>query len=62
MPIRSVSERAGMKKAGYVYVKVRRELASRLDEIAPRLGYRDRDDVVEDAVRRFMDAVVPNRE
>ena len=51
-----------MKKFGYVNVKIRRELASRLDEIAPRLGYEDRDEVVEDAVRRFMDAVEPRRE
>ena len=62
MPIRPMTGRAGMKKAGYVYVKIRRELASRVDEIAPRLGYKDRDDVVEDAVRRFMDAVEPYRE
>ena len=62
VPIRSLSERAGMKKFGYVNVKVRRELASRLDDIAPRLGYEDRDELVEDAVRRFMDAVEPRRE
>ena len=51
-----------MKKAGYVNVKIRRELASMLDEIVPRLGYEDRDEVVEDAVRRFMNAVDPRRE
>ncbi|MDG7016118.1 MAG: ribbon-helix-helix protein, CopG family, partial [Nitrososphaerota archaeon] len=60
--IHSLSGMASMKKVGYVNVKIRRELASRLDEIAPRLGYEDRNEVVEDAVRRFMDAVEPRRE
>ncbi|MDG6951584.1 MAG: CopG family transcriptional regulator [Nitrososphaerota archaeon] len=49
-------------KSGYVNVKVRRELASRLDDIASRLGYRNREEVVDDAVRRFMDALGPGRE
>ena len=51
-----------MKEAGYVNVKIRRELASRLDDIASRLGYRSRDEVVDDAVRRFMDTLGPRRE
>ena len=50
-----------MKKVGYVNVKIRRELASTLDEIAPRLGYEDRDEVVDDAVRRFMEGLSLSR-
>ncbi|MDG6917034.1 MAG: CopG family transcriptional regulator [Nitrososphaerota archaeon] len=49
-------------KSGYVNVKVRRELATRLDDIASKLGYRNREEVVDDAVRRFMDALGPGRE
>ena len=48
-----------MKSDRYVNVRIHRELASRLDEVMVRLGYRSRDEVVEDAVHRFVDALVP---
>ena len=48
-----------MKGARYARVKIRWELAAKLDEVAERLCYRSRDEVVEDAIRRFIDALVP---
>ncbi|MDG6985154.1 MAG: hypothetical protein JRM73_00205 [Nitrososphaerota archaeon] len=44
-------------KRGYVKVKISRELAAKLDEVALRLGYRDRDEVVGDAVGRFVESL-----
>ncbi len=38
-------------------VKIRRDLLPRLDEIAQRLGYKSRDEAVNDAVRRFIELI-----
>ena len=41
--------------SGYVTVKIPAELAARLDELASDLGYHSRAEIVNDAVRRFID-------
>lgn len=39
----------------YVTVKIPSELASKLDGLAETLGYHSRAEIVNDAVRRFID-------
>ncbi len=40
----------------YVTVKIPSELAAQLDEISRGLGYRSRAEIVNDALRRFIDS------
>jgi metal-responsive CopG/Arc/MetJ family transcriptional regulator len=42
-------------RAKYVTVKIPRELATKLDLMISELGYSSRADVVNDAIRRFID-------
>ena len=42
-------------RARYATVKIPEELASKLDEYATDLGYRSRAEIVNDAIRRFID-------
>ena len=42
-------------RANYVTVKIPRELAAKLDLMVSELGYRSRADIVNDAIRRFID-------
>ncbi|MDG6988827.1 MAG: hypothetical protein JRN21_05810 [Nitrososphaerota archaeon] len=46
-----------MKADQFVKVKIRHTYVSTLDEIAGRLGYAGRDEVVDDAVRRFVESL-----
>ncbi|MDG6937969.1 MAG: ribbon-helix-helix protein, CopG family [Nitrososphaerota archaeon] len=46
-----------MKRSEYTNVKIRRDLAGKLDEVVRKLGYSSRDEVAEDAIRRFVDAL-----
>lgn len=46
-----------VKHPRYVNVKIRCELAAKLDEVARRLGYAGRDEVVDDAVGRFVESL-----
>ena len=46
-----------MRHARYVRVRLSRELAANLDQVMLRLGYRSRDEVVDDAVRRFVESL-----
>ena len=39
----------------YATVKIPVELSSRLDEYVTKLGYRSRAEIVNDAIRRFID-------
>ena len=39
----------------YATVKIPVELSSRLDEYVAKLGYRSRAEIVNDAIRRFID-------
>ncbi len=41
--------------SGYVTVKIPAELAAKLDELEKELGYHSRAEIVNDAVRRFID-------
>jgi len=42
-------------RAKYATVKIPQELASRLDEFVSNMGYRSRAEIVNDAIRRFID-------
>jgi len=42
-------------RAKYATVKIPQELATRLDEFVADLGYRSRAEIVNDAIRRFID-------
>ena len=42
-------------RAKYVTVKIPRELASKLDNYVEDLGYRSRAEIVNDAIRRYID-------
>jgi metal-responsive CopG/Arc/MetJ family transcriptional regulator len=42
-------------RAKYATVKIPQELASRLDEFVSDMGYRSRAEIVNDAIRRFID-------
>lgn len=42
-------------RAKYTTVKIPSELAARLDAYASDLGYRSRAEIVNDAIRRFID-------
>jgi len=42
-------------RAKYATVKIPQELASRLDEFVSDMGYRIRAEIVNDAIRRFID-------
>jgi len=42
-------------RAKYATVKIPQELASRLDEFVDDMGYRSRAEIVNDAIRRFID-------
>jgi metal-responsive CopG/Arc/MetJ family transcriptional regulator len=46
-----------LKEDHFVTVRIRHTYVSTLDEIARRLGYAGRDEVVEDAVRRFVESL-----
>ena len=46
-----------MKKKRYAIVRIAPNLLPRLDEIARKLGYKRRDEVVNDAVRRFIELI-----
>ena len=45
-----------------ITVKISAKFSKRLDEIAWKLGYASRDEVVEDAVRRFLEGFEPSKE
>ncbi len=45
-----------MGREKYVTVKIPSELADILDQIAGEMGYRSRAEIVDDAIRRFIDA------
>ncbi len=45
-----------MARKRYATVKIPFELASQLDELVKSLGYRSRAEIVNDAIRRFMEA------
>jgi len=47
-------KRMGMR-AKYATVKIPVELAGILDEISSKFGYRSRAEIVNDAIRRFID-------
>jgi Arc/MetJ-type ribon-helix-helix transcriptional regulator len=42
-------------RANYTTVKIPQELAAELDEFVPNMGYRSRAEIVNDAIRRFID-------
>jgi len=42
-------------RANYATVKIPQELAAKLDEFVADLGYRSRAEIVNDAIRRFID-------
>jgi len=42
-------------RAKYATVKIPQELAAKLDEFVADLGYRSRAEIVNDAIRRFID-------
>jgi len=42
-------------RASYATVKIPQELAKTLDEFARDMGYRSRAEIVNDAIRRFID-------
>jgi len=42
-------------RANYATVKIPQELAKTLDEFARDMGYRSRAEIVNDAIRRFID-------
>ena len=42
-------------RAKYATVKIPQELATKLDEFASEMGYRSRAEIVNDAIRRFID-------
>jgi len=42
-------------RSNYATVKIPSELASKLDELAANTGYRSRAEIVNDAIRRFID-------
>jgi len=42
-------------RAKYATVKIPQELASKLDEFVVDMGYRSRAEIVNDAIRRFID-------
>jgi metal-responsive CopG/Arc/MetJ family transcriptional regulator len=42
-------------RANYATVKIPQELAAKLDEFGADLGYRSRAEIVNDAIRRFID-------
>jgi metal-responsive CopG/Arc/MetJ family transcriptional regulator len=42
-------------RSKYATVKIPQELASRLDEFVSNMGYRSRAEIVNDAIRRFID-------
>jgi len=42
-------------RAKYATVKIPQELATKLDEFVADLGYRSRAEIVNDAIRRFID-------
>lgn len=42
-------------RATYATVKIPKELAEKLDSLLPDMGYRSRAEVVNDAIRRFLD-------
>jgi len=42
-------------RANYATVKIPQELASKLDAFVADLGYRSRAEIVNDAIRRFID-------
>ena len=42
-------------RATYATVKIPQELADKLDEFVSDLGYRSRAEIVNDAIRRFID-------
>jgi len=42
-------------RSKYATVKIPEELATKLDEYAADLGYRSRAEIVNDAIRRFID-------
>jgi len=42
-------------RASYATVKIPQELAETLDEFVADLGYRSRAEIVNDAIRRFID-------
>jgi metal-responsive CopG/Arc/MetJ family transcriptional regulator len=42
-------------RASYATVKIPQELAKTLDEFAADMGYRSRAEIVNDAIRRFID-------
>jgi metal-responsive CopG/Arc/MetJ family transcriptional regulator len=42
-------------RASYATVKIPQELATKLDDFAVDLGYRSRAEIVNDAIRRFID-------
>ncbi len=44
-----------MARKGYATVKIPIELAASLDELAESLGYRSRAEMVNDAIRRFIE-------
>jgi len=45
----------GKLRAKYATVKIPQELATKLDEFVADLGYRSRAEIVNDAIRRFID-------
>ena len=45
-----------MTRERYVTVKIPSELSVILDDIANEMGYRSRAEIVNDAIRRFIDA------
>jgi metal-responsive CopG/Arc/MetJ family transcriptional regulator len=42
-------------RANYATVKIPQELAEQLDEFVANMGYRSRAEIVNDAIRRFID-------
>ena len=42
-------------RANYATVKIPQELAATLDEFVANMGYRSRAEIVNDAIRRFID-------
>ncbi|MDG6997431.1 MAG: ribbon-helix-helix protein, CopG family [Nitrososphaerota archaeon] len=45
-----------MTREKYVTVKIPSELAAILDDLAGEMGYRSRAEIVNDSIRRFIDA------
>lgn len=53
--LKKEKEKDSKLRANYITVKIPEELAAKLDEFVFDMGYRSRAEIVNDAIRRFID-------